>query len=532
MRDKLKSKQVIAAANISLAVTVVKPKSYSTPNSRIATLAITNTKPAPKKKSSNNLYSFILPLFTKTAFLEYNKTLNLSTEILKGSNLTAKKMAAIMRTMKNWYIKLGVGVFFLLSPSFLFASTLNVLTIKGLIINPVIQEYIEEGIRKTEQIQGYLLIRIDTPGGLLKPTENIVKMLLNARVPVICYVWPQGARAASAGSFIAYAGNILAMAPNTHIGAAHPVIGGGRWEEIGKTLQEKITNDTLALARNIAHARSRPYSFIKKTIKESLSFTAEEAKAQKAVDFIASNLKELLRDINNFHIVLGGDRTIVLHTKDIDINYITFSPRQKFLNAITDPNIAYLLFSLGFLALLFEITHPGFGLAGVSGIIALLLAFYAFQILPTNYAGLALVGVGIIFLIAEAFTPTFGLLTGAGLICFILGSVMLFPHSKIIHLPLKTIIPLAVLAFIWTNFILVKLIQIRKQRPLNGKEALVGKIGTAKTNILRHGKVNVEGETWNAKSSRLIKAGAEVVIKKVEGLRLIVEPLTVTKKEE
>jgi membrane-bound serine protease (ClpP class) len=214
-----------------------------------------------------------------------------------------------------------------------------------------------------------------------------------------------------------------------------------------------------------------------------------------------------------------------IEIKNPQVNYINLTSRQNFLASITNPNIAYLLFTMGFLALLFEITHPGFGVAGISGIIMLLLAFYAFEVLSVSYAGLALVAIGIVFFIAEAFTPSFGLFTAAGAISLGLGSLMLFKNHIFLALSKEIVFTFMAMAILWANIILAKLIKVRRQKPLTGKEHLIGKQATALTKIDKKGKVEIEGEIWNATSKQKIKQGEKVVIKKVSGLNLIVESL-------
>ena len=420
--------------------------------------------------------------------------------------------------------RLILFLFFFLNFSLLsFSQEIRILTIKDYIINPVIEEYIRENIKSAEETSSYLLIRLNTPGGLLKSTQNIVKEILNAKIPVITYIWPKGARAASAGTFIGYASSVLAMAPSTHIGAAHPVLGGGRWGKLSLELQEKIMNDTLAWAKNIARERKRPYKFLEEAIKESESLTEEEALKGRIIDLIAENVDELVKKAEGKKIKLA-DKEIILSLKNVKTKFVELNPRQKFLNALLEPNIAYLLFTLGFLGLIFEFTHPGFGFPGIAGIICLVLALYAFSILPVNYAGLALIILGLIFFIVEAFTPTFGVFTLSGLISFILGSILLFREPQIFKVSLKIITPLSLVIAAWGIFILGKVLQARFRKPQTGKEALIGEAGQTLTDIDNNiGKVFIHGEVWQAKSKEKIEKGKEVEVIGAEGLVLEVK---------
>jgi len=414
-----------------------------------------------------------------------------------------------------------------LLPASAFCRNIKVITIKNYIINPVTEEYIRDNLKKAEQQNSSaLIIRLNTPGGLLKSTQNIVKDILNARIPVITYIWPKGTRAASAGTFIGYASSILVMAPSTHIGAAHPVLGGGAWGKISQEMQNKIMNDTLAWAKNIAEEKHRPYDFLEEAINESKSLTEKEALRRKIIDLIAHDLDDLLRKIEAKTVQLP-DREIVFSSKNARMEFIELTPRQKFLNTILDPNIAYLLFTLGFLGLIFEVTHPGFGFPGIAGIICIILALYAFSVLPVNYAGIALIILGITFFLVEAFTPTFGLFTLGGAMCFILGSIMLFDRYDITKISWQFIMPTTITLSIISLFFLSKIAQTYRRRSVTGEKGLTGEVGVARTDILKKGKVFIHGELWNARSQEAIKKGEEVVVEKVKGLIL-----TVKKKEE
>ena len=430
--------------------------------------------------------------------------------------------------MKRYFF--FILAFLLLFPSLSYCQTkIKVLAIQEDIINPVTADRLEKGLQKASEDNSILVLKLDTPGGLLKSTEKIVKLILNSPIPVITYVYPQGARAASAGTFIGYASHILVMSPSTHIGAAHPVIGGGSWGNIDEEMQKKIINDTLAWAKNISQARKRPFSFLKDAIEKSISITEKQALKRGVCDLIEVDLNELIRKIDGL-VVQTSRGKMKLSTKDFLIEEIPLTNREKFLGAIIDPNIAYLFLTLGFLGLIFEVTHPGFGFPGIAGIICLTLSFYAFSILPINYAGLTLIVLGIIFFVVEAFTPTFGLFTLGGVASFFLGSTMLFNQPQFIKVSLKFILPLVLALAGLSLFILSKTIAILRLRPRVGREALIAQEATALTDIKanKKGKIFLEGGIWIAEADEKINKGQIVIVTKVSGLTLQVK----RKKEE
>jgi membrane-bound serine protease (ClpP class) len=413
---------------------------------------------------------------------------------------------------------------FLLPQNSYSQTKIKVLTLQGDIINPVTADYIEKGLEIAERQDCLLIIRIDTPGGLLKSTEKIVKLILNSPVPVISYVYPKGARAASAGVFIGYASNILAMSPSTHIGAAHPVVGMGSWGKLDQETRDKILNDTLAWAKNISQVRNRPFIFIKDAIEKSISITEEEALIKGVSDLTADNLDELLKGIDGLEVQTSKGK-ITISTKDAVIEEIGFTKREQFLNILIEPNIAYLLLTLGFLGLIFEVTHPGFGFPGIAGIICILLSFYALSVLPVNYAGLALIILGIIFFVVEALTPTFGMFTLGGVISFFLGSIMLFNQPQFIKVSLKIILPLVITLAGFSLFILSKAIATMRQKPRTGKESLIGEKAFALTNIKadKPGQVSLHGEIWKAQAQQEIKKGETVIVTDINGLIVTVQ---------
>jgi len=413
-------------------------------------------------------------------------------------------------------------IFFLcLIPSY--GQDVNIVKIDDYIINPVVEEYVKDAILQSEQENSILIIEINTPGGLLKTTQNIVQYILNSEIPIVAYISPTGARAASAGTFISYACNLIAMAPSTRIGAAHPVMSSGKIEDMSQELQKKILNDTLAWAKNISEKRNRPYGFIEKAISESISITETQAKEQKVADLIAQDLNDLLKKTNNLSVKTIDDKEIIIDSAKGKINFIEFNSRQKILNFLVDPTIAYLFFTLGFLGLIFEVTHPGFGIPGIFGAISLIIAFYAFQILPVNYAGVILVALGLLFFIVEAFTPTFGIFTLGGISCFVLGSVILF-KNPFLKVSLKVILPLVSSIALWSIFILSAVIKERMKKPLSGIKSFINKTAKTLSRIDKvKGKVFINGEIWDARSNTEIEQNQEVIVERIDNLTLWVK---------
>lgn len=444
-------------------------------------------------------------------------------------------------------------IFFIFSYNLAFSRSneVTILEIEDQIINPITAEYIQKGISTSEQMGAEaVIIKLDTPGGLLSSTRDIVKELLKDEIPVVVYVSPKGARAASAGTFITLASNIATMAPSTNIGAAHPVsMGGGTSfkEKVRKELKEttgsekdsppkkpisvkseKILNDTIAWAKNITNIRNKNSDWVVKSIKQSSSISAGEALKKNVIDLKADSLNQLLHKINGRRVVLK-DKKITLNTRGIVKREIPMSFREKVLNAISHPNIAYILMVLGFYALLFEITHPGFGIPGIAGVISLLLAFYSFQVLPINFAGLSLIVLAVILFTAEAFTPTFGLLTFGGAISMLLGSLILIDSPyEFMEVSLKVILPIIVASGGIGLFLIGNVLKTKNYKISSGKEGLIGETGIAKTKITSEsGKVFVHGERWEVTSEEgnLISEGKKVRVKNVEGLKLRVEEI-------
>jgi len=425
--------------------------------------------------------------------------------------------------------------FLIFSTSTTFAqptSVIYLLKVEGT-IDPITAQYMIEGIREADDNQAEcVIIQMDTPGGLDESMRNIIKEMLNSRVPVVIYIAPQGARAASAGAFITMAANIAAMSPGTNIGAAHPVaMGEGQIDEETKA---KIVNDASAYIKSIANSRNRNEEIAEKFVRDSLSITEQEALENNIIEFIASSVDELIFMIDGVKVTTSeGDRKLNTLGKEI-IEY-KMSTKDLFLHSLTNPNIAYILLFLGIFGILGEFNNPGALFPGIFGSICLILAFVAFQMIAINFAGFILIALGIIFFIFEMYTPTFGLLTAGGIISLILGSFMLTkdlaPYLKISTGIILTMVLATAGFFI---FALTKGIKIQRKKPIFGKESMIGMIGTARTDLNPNGQVFLHGEIWQATTSdeKPVKKGEQVIVEALDGLRLIVKKTDTDKKEE
>ncbi len=391
------------------------------------------------------------------------------------------------------------------------------------IIGPVTAEFIVHAIDRAEQDgAGLLIIGLDTPGGLDPSMRIIVKRIFNARVPICIYVYPPGARAASAGVFITMAAHIAAMAPGTNIGAAHPVAMG---QQMDSTMAEKVTNDAVAYIRSIARKRGRNEAWAERAVRESVSLPAKDAVDQGVVDLLADNLEDLLKKLDGRAIAMDGD-TITLETKGAEIRRIRMGLRERILSILANPNVAYILLVLGFYGLFFELSNPGAILPGVLGAISLILAFYSFQTLPVNYAGVLLIVLAMILFIAEIKIQSHGMLALGGGVSLLMGSLMLFntdvPFLRVSWATIAWVLGLTLLFFF---VVVAKGIQAQRRKPTTGLEGMIGLKGEAKTRITpQGGTVLVHGELWRAISQTEIPKGARVIVKGYEGMTLFVEP--------
>jgi membrane-bound serine protease (ClpP class) len=404
------------------------------------------------------------------------------------------------------------------------APVFDVITVSAA-ITPPIAEYIIQSIGEAAKngAEG-LIIRLDTPGGLDLAMRDIAKEILNASVPVIVYVAPSGARAASAGVIITVSAHIAAMAPGTNIGAAHPVsLGIGA--AMDKTMSQKVVNDAVAYVRGIAKKRNRNEDWVEKAVRKSESITAEVALRLKVVDFVAADLNQLLTQVDGREISLASGKK-VLRAKGAVFNDKMMGTRQKVLSALSDPNIAYILLLVGLAGLYFEFSTPGVILPGVVGGICLILAFFAMQTLPVNYAGVALILFSIILFIAEIKIISHGILTIGGIVSLIIGSVMLFETpDPALRVSWSVLVPAVAVTSLFFITVIAIAIKAQLKKPQGGQDALVGEEGEAVTDIFEEGNVLIHGEYWSAVSDTPVKKGTKVRVIRAEHLKIKIEPI-------
>ena len=408
------------------------------------------------------------------------------------------------------------------------SSELVVLHAQG-IINPVMANHIVSGIEQAESQQAIaVIIQLDTPGGLDTSMRDIVQGIVNATVPIVVYVSPAGARAASAGVFITMSAHINAMAPNTTIGAAHPVSIGssGEIQELPPEMSEKVLNDAVSYIKSITANRGRNVDWAEKAVRESVSITEQEALELNVVDIVSPDLPTLITQIKSREVTLINGESVILQTEGVPVREIPMNTIQKLLLLISDPTIAYILLSIGLLGIVLELYNPGSIIPGVSGGICLVLAFYALGTLPVNYAGVALILLAFGLFIAEVFTLSFGLLTAGGIASLIAGSIILFGGgSSIYQVDTRAIVTVVAIVVISMILLVSAVVRGQRRKPVSGMEALIGATAIVHTTLNPTGTVFVEGEIWNATLKEASKAevGEEVIITRVDRLKLIVE---------
>ncbi|MCX5641885.1 MAG: nodulation protein NfeD [Candidatus Omnitrophica bacterium] len=429
--------------------------------------------------------------------------------------------------MKN--LRLGMTLFLPLLISLSFANQVRsaevvVVPIKGS-INPAVTEMFLKTLREAEQNgAAAVVIRLDTPGGLLTSTREIVKGILNSKVPVIAYVSPAGAQCASAGTFIALACPVLAMASGTNIGAAHPVSPIGKMD---KTMEEKVVNDASAWITSLALKWGRNAQWAEKAVRQSVSINENEAVTLKVADLTAENITDLLSKIDNRVIRLDSN-SITLRTKSAQINEVKLNFRQQILQSVSDPNIAYILLLLGILGIIFEFSAPGIGFPAIVGLICLLLAFYGLSALPVNIAGVALVFIAVGFFVLEAHAHSFGLLGLGGIVSLAFGSLFLIKPFSYLNIASRISSLLASFIFAALLFIIVKLAyKAMRRKVTTGKEGLIGETGDARTDLAPEGTIYIHGEYWTARTSdgSTIKKGEKVRAEQISGHILLVSKI-------
>ena len=403
------------------------------------------------------------------------------------------------------------------------APTVEVARLNG-VIAPATARYVTREIREAEQSGATaLLIEMDTPGGLLKSMDDITKAMLNTDVPTIVYVYPSGSRAASAGVFITYAASVAAMAPTTHLGAAHPVgVGGGGTED--KTLMTKVTNDAVAQIRGFAARRGRNPDWAEKAVRESVSITETQALDLHVIDLIAASPRELLDRIDGREVSTASGK-VRLRTRGARLVDVPPDLTERFLGLLSDPNVGFVLMTMAIYGIIFELSNPGSVFPGVIGGLALILALASFAVLEVNVAGVLLIGFSLILFIADIKVPSHGILTAGGIISFVLGSLLLTEHqAPFLRISLTLIFTMTALTAGFFAFAVGAGIRAQRQQVRTGREGLVGAIGVARSELSPAGTVFVQGELWSAESvDGVIPAGARVRVTRVDGLRLRVQ---------
>jgi membrane-bound serine protease (ClpP class) len=395
-------------------------------------------------------------------------------------------------------------------------------------IHPISSEYVTQTIDRADRENARLIIiALNTPGGLDSSMREIIAKILAARTPVVVYVSPSGARAASAGFFIAIASDIFVMAPGTSTGAAHPVGISITGQAMDKTMEEKVTHDAASYIKTLAEKRGRNTRLAEEAVRQSLSYTEQEALNQGLIDFVAKSVQEIIEHFDQKTIRRFDGEEVTLRLKNEAIIDIPMSARQKFLMTISNPNLAYILLMLGLLGLYFEFSNPGAILPGVLGAISLLLAIFSFQILPINYVGLILILLAIGLFVLEVKVQSYGILAIGGIIAMVLGSMMLI-NAPIPELQpsLKIVVPTAIGLSLIFLFLVFLVVRAHAKKVHTGREGLIGEVGIARTDLRPEGKVFVHGELWNAESTTEILQGSRVrVVAVLEGLRIRVEKI-------
>ena len=433
----------------------------------------------------------------------------------------------------NKQISFLLLILFLVVPPAYSKDNVVVVKLSGA-INPAVAEYVSYEISQANAEKDSLIVlHMDTPGGLDTSMREIIKKIQSSEVPVASFVAPTGSRAASAGTFITIASHIAAMAPGTNIGAAHPInmLGGGNDNEQAKTMEKKVVNDAAAYIRSLAELRKRNAHWAELAVVNSVSISAEEAMKLNVIDFVAGDVKALVMAIDGREVQLASG-SVSLKTKNLKIIYHEMNPRQKLLDIISNPNVTYILMMLGLVGLFFELSNPGLVLPGVIGSISLILALYAMQTLPINYAGLLLILFGVILFITEINVMSYGLLSVSGVISIFLGSTMLIDSDDpALQISRAILYPTLALTVILSSGIVMLATRTRSLKKLGGMEGMIGETGLVKEALNPQGRVLVHGELWEAEADTQITEGERVQVDFVQGLRIKVSKAQDTQKD-
>jgi membrane-bound serine protease (ClpP class) len=424
--------------------------------------------------------------------------------------------------MLRFRILLGTIILALLASAAAFASTVVKIRVDDT-IQPISAEYIDRAIEHARQTNAdAVLIELHTPGGLVDSTREIIAKILASPVPVIVYVAPAGANAASAGFFILESADIAAMAPGTNTGAAHPVVLGG--EKMDDVMKAKMENDSAAFMRSFVGPRGRNVQLAESAVRQSKSWTDQEALQQHLIDIVANDQDDLFRQISNRPVKRFDGKQVSLKLVGAKVDEMPMTLRQRILDFLLDPNIAFLVLAVGALALYAEFNHPGAIVPGVVGVVFILLALFALNLLPTRYASFTLIMAAFVLFVLEAKFSTHGVLGLGGVALLTIGGLLLvdgpIPEMRVnLWTALGVSIPFGVI----TVFLMTIAIRARQNKVVTGEQRMIGAIGEARTDIDGEGKVFVQGELWNARAPAHVSLGDQVVVRKVEGLELEVE---------
>jgi membrane-bound serine protease (ClpP class) len=416
------------------------------------------------------------------------------------------------------------------------------------VIGPATDDYIQRALETAiGQRAELVVIRIDTPGGLDTAMRGIIKNITNSAVPVASFVSPSGARAASAGTYILYASHIAAMAPGTNLGAATPVQIGGftppqpkgtpnkeapAEEKAASAKKQKVINDAVAYIRSLAELHGRNQEWAEKAVREAASLPAREALSLQVIDILATGMVDLLQQIDGREVVVSGHKR-TLHVAGLPVRELAPDWRTRLLSVITNPNVAYILMLVGIYGLILEFSNPGAIVPGTVGAISLLLALYAFQLLPINYAGMALILLGVALMVGEAFEPSFGILGIGGVVAFVFGSIILIDTDVPgFGIDISVIVTFAVLSALIFIFVIGMAIKARRKKVVSGLEELLGGEATVIDDFEQQGMVSIHSEHWQARSNTPLKSGQLVKVSAVKGLTLEVEPVETSIQEE